>query len=101
MQPGGRTELESEESRDRIEDAVCAVKAALNQGGFVAGGGSALLKASLALDRYVEEMAVGKSTEWRYGVLTTQKACYAPFDKIAQNAIGSSDATALRSRVLD
>jgi chaperonin GroEL len=57
MQPGGRTELESEESRDRIEDAVCAVKAALNQGGFVTGGGSALLKASLALNSYVEEMS--------------------------------------------
>ena len=45
IQPGGRTEVEANESRDRIEDAVCAVKAAIDSGGFVAGGGSALLHA--------------------------------------------------------
>lgn len=43
LQPGGRTEIEADESRDRIEDAVCAVKAALRSGGFLPGGGSALL----------------------------------------------------------
>ena len=43
VQPGGRTQIEADESRDRIEDAVSAVKAALNSGGFVPGGGSALL----------------------------------------------------------
>ena len=36
--------LEMNESRDRIEDAVCAVKCALEQG-YVTGGGSALLHA--------------------------------------------------------
>ena len=45
LQPGGRTEVEANENRDRLEDAVCAVKAAIESGGFVAGGGSALVHA--------------------------------------------------------
>lgn len=48
VHPGGRTELEVSECRDRIEDAVCAVHAALKHG-FVAGGGSALIHASSGL----------------------------------------------------
>lgn len=71
LQPGGKTEIEAEESRDRIEDAVCAVKAALNEGGFVAGGGSALLRASFALDDLQESEGDGnisRSEEWRFGV---------------------------------
>ena len=42
-----------EESRDRLEDAVCAVKAAIGSGGFVPGGGSALLKASHKLEELI------------------------------------------------
>lgn len=65
------------------------------------GGGSALLRASLSLESYLESAeAESKSTDWRYGVIAAQKACFAPFDKIAENAMGSSDASALRSRVL-
>ena len=44
VQPGGRTQVEVEECRDRIEDALCAVKASLEEG-FVTGGGAALLHA--------------------------------------------------------
>ena len=50
LQPGGRTEIEASESRDRIEDAVCTVKSAIKSGGFVPGGGAALLHASRILD---------------------------------------------------
>lgn len=47
--PGGRTEIEAQECRDRIEDAVCAARASIECGGFVVGGGSALLHASKKL----------------------------------------------------
>ena len=47
--------MESEESRARIEDAVCAVKASLENGGFVSGGGSALTHACKVLTRILEE----------------------------------------------
>lgn len=50
VQPGGRTELEVSECRDRIEDAVCALQAAVKNG-FVVGGGAALIHASKVLDR--------------------------------------------------
>lgn len=49
ISPGGTSELEVSECRDRIEDAVCAVSAALKDG-FVVGGGAALLHASKVLD---------------------------------------------------
>jgi len=49
ISPGGTSELEVSECRDRIEDAVCAVSAALKDG-FVVGGGAALLHASNVLD---------------------------------------------------
>lgn len=52
--PGGRTEIEAQECRDRIEDAVCAARAACDQGGFVAGGGSALLHASKKLNELLK-----------------------------------------------
>ena len=49
IQPGGRTKVEFEECRDRIEDSVQAVRAAMEQG-YVPGGGMALVKASEVLD---------------------------------------------------
>jgi len=45
IQPGGSSQVEMTECRDRITDALCAVRAALDSG-YVAGGGSALLHAS-------------------------------------------------------
>lgn len=50
IQPGGRSELEVSECQDRIEDAVCAVHAAIKSG-FVVGGGAALLHASATLNQ--------------------------------------------------
>ena len=43
-----------------------------------------------------------RGEEWYFGVKAAQKACYAPFNRIAINAIGTDDAAAaLRSRVLE
>jgi|LauGreDrversion4_2_1035121.scaffolds.fasta_scaffold87500_2 chaperonin GroEL (HSP60 family) len=49
IKAGGSTDLIMNETRDRIEDAVFAVRAALDEG-IVIGGGSALLQASKCLD---------------------------------------------------
>ena len=45
VQVGANSEIELQEKRDRIEDAICATKAAIKQG-IVPGGGVALLNAS-------------------------------------------------------
>ena len=45
---GGTTELEMKEKKDRIEDAVCATKAAIEEG-YVAGGGVSFIKAVIPL----------------------------------------------------
>lgn len=45
---GGTTELEMKEKKDRIEDAVCATKAAIEEG-YVSGGGTSFIKAILPL----------------------------------------------------
>ena len=45
---GGTTELEMKERKDRIEDAVCATKAAIEEG-YVAGGGVSFIKAMIPL----------------------------------------------------
>ena len=54
IQPGGRSKVETDECRDRIEDSVSAVRAALEEG-FVPGGGAALLHASRSLTKLADE----------------------------------------------
>ena len=70
---GGHSKIELKEKKDRIEDAIYAVKAALKEG-IVAGGGVALLNAALALKP--------KSL----GELVLQEAIKAPFNIILENA---------------
>lgn len=65
---GGSTEIEMREKRDRVEDALNATKAAVEEG-IVAGGGTALLRA-------------GQATQ---NVLV-RNACEAPFRQISANA---------------
>mgnify|MGYP000952611986 CR=1 FL=1 len=77
---------------------MCAVKAALSSGGFLPGGGSALLQAQFALDGLLA--AESASTDWRHGVVAARRACFAPFEKTASNSIGSDDVAGLRERVL-
>ena len=45
------------------------MKAAANQGGFVTGGGAALIHASKAIDQLLQEND-SRSEDWRFGVLT-------------------------------
>jgi chaperonin GroEL len=74
IHPGGRTEFEASECRDRITDAVCAVQIALKSG-FVSGGGSALIHASKVLSKLG---ASDMNADWKFGVKVALEACKAP-----------------------
>jgi chaperonin GroEL len=77
---GGATEVEVKERKDRVDDAVHATKAAVEEG-VVAGGGSALLFAARALDK----LNVGNSDQ-QVGVQIVRKALEFPTRQIAENA---------------
>ena len=70
---GANSDIELKEKQDRIEDAICATKAAIKEG-VVAGGGVALLNASKALD----QKNIGENILY--------KAIKAPYDIILANA---------------
>jgi chaperonin GroEL len=79
---GAATESEMKEKKARVEDAMHATKAAVEEG-IVAGGGVALLRAQKALDK----AAKGEKNEDRQiGVRTVHRALEEPIRQIANNA---------------
>jgi chaperonin GroEL len=76
---GAHTEVELKEKKHRIEDAVSATRAAIEEG-IVAGGGSALLHAVAALD------GLTKEGDEATGVAIVRKAAAEPVRWIAENA---------------
>eukprot|EP00826_Nyctotherus_ovalis_P013661 TRINITY_DN1372_c0_g1_i14.p1 TRINITY_DN1372_c0_g1~~TRINITY_DN1372_c0_g1_i14.p1 ORF type:complete len:271 (+),score=105.00 TRINITY_DN1372_c0_g1_i14:77-889(+) len=77
---GGASEVEVNELKDRINDALCATKAASEEG-IVPGGGMALLHCSKAL-----ESLKGKNFDQNHGIEIVQKACRIPCKAICDNA---------------
>ena len=77
---GGATEVEVKEKKDRVDDALHATRAAVEEG-ILPGGGVALLRASKALDAVVVDNA-----DQRYGVDIVRRAIEAPARQIAENA---------------
>ena len=80
IQVGGSTEIEVKEKKDRVDDAMHATRAAVEEG-VVAGGGSALLYASRVL--------VGKragNPDQQAGIEIVRRALQAPLRQIAENA---------------
>ncbi len=77
---GGASEVEVSELKDRINDALCATKAASEEG-IVAGGGMALLHASKTL-----EQLKGNNFDQNHGIQIVQKACRIPCKAICDNA---------------
>ena len=77
---GGNSEVEVGEKKDRIDDAVCAVKAAVQEG-IVPGGGVAFINASKKLDA----MKLN-SLEEKIGVDIVKNAILSPAKLIAKNA---------------
>jgi chaperonin GroEL len=76
---GAATETEMKEKKARVEDALHATRAAVEEG-IVAGGGVALLRCQKGLD------GVGASDEQRAGVAIVKRSVEAPLRWIAQNA---------------
>jgi chaperonin GroEL len=77
---GGATEVEVKERKDRVEDAMYATRAAVEEG-IVAGGGVALLYAIKSLDALKPA-----NDEQRVGIEIIRKALQAPARQIAVNA---------------
>lgn len=81
---GAVTDGERQEKRDRVDDAVCATKAAVEEG-VVPGGGKALLLAIADLELLVLLLR-GTDTDMLRGIRIVQQALEAPIRKILANA---------------
>ncbi|MBX6327324.1 MAG: chaperonin GroEL [Pseudolabrys sp.] len=77
---GGATEVEVKEKKDRVEDALNATRAAVEEG-IVPGGGVALLRAKKAIGRLR-----GDNADIQAGINIVLKALEAPIRQIAENA---------------
>lgn len=77
---GGATEVEVKEKKDRVDDALAATRAAMQEG-IVAGGGSALLYAGRVLDKLK-----GANDEQTVGINIIKKVIQSPIRQIAENA---------------
>jgi chaperonin GroEL len=77
---GGSTEVEVKEKKDRVDDALNATRAAVEEG-IVPGGGVALLKASLSL-----ATLKGDNDDQNAGIAIIRRALQAPIRQIAENA---------------
>ncbi|MBX5191938.1 chaperonin GroEL [Rhizobium sp. NZLR3b] len=76
---GGSTEVEVKEKKDRIDDALNATRAAVEEG-IVPGGGTALLRASIVLD------IKGENDDQNAGIAIIRKALQSLVRQIAENA---------------
>ena len=90
---GGSTEVEVKERKDRVDDALHATRAAVEEG-IVPGGGTALLYASKALDDLK-----GANDDQTRGVDIVRKALQAPLRQIAQNA--GHDGAVVAGKLMD
>ena len=90
---GGVTETEVKERRDRVEDAMHATKAAVEEG-VVPGGGAALLYATRALAG-----KRGGNHDQQVGIDIVRRALQAPLRQIAENA--GFDGAVVAGRLLD
>ena len=77
---GGSTEVEVKEKKDRVDDALNATRAAVEEG-IVPGGGVCLLKASLSLADLK-----GDNDDQNAGIAIVRRALQAPLRQIAENA---------------
>jgi chaperonin GroEL len=77
---GGATEVEVKEKKDRVDDALHATRAAVEEG-ILAGGGVALLHARKVLDKLTPA-----NDDQKVGISIVRKAIQAPARQIAENA---------------
>jgi len=89
---GGATETEVKERKDRVDDALNATRAAVQEG-IVAGGGTALLRASVAIT------VKGVNADQDAGINIIRRALQAPCRQIATNA--GDEASIVVGKILD
>ena len=77
---GGMTEVEVKERKDRVDDALNATRAAVQEG-IVVGGGVALVQAAKGLDK-----VKGDNSDQEAGIAIVRRALEAPLRQIAENA---------------
>jgi len=77
---GGATEIEVKERKDRVDDALHATRAAVEEG-ILPGGGVALLRAAKALDGVSVD-----NPDQKFGIDIVRRAIEAPVRQIAENA---------------
>jgi chaperonin GroEL len=77
---GGMTEVEVKERKDRVDDALNATRAAVQEG-IVVGGGVALIQAGKSLDGLT-----GANSDQNAGIAIVRRALEAPLRQIAENA---------------
>jgi len=90
---GGSSEVEVKERKDRVDDALHATRAAVEEG-IVPGGGVALARASLILAKLKSE-----NEDQRVGIEIVRKAIQVPLRQIAENA--GEDGAVIAGKVLD
>ena len=90
---GGGSEVEVKERKDRVEDALHATRAAVEEG-IVPGGGVALARASLILAKLKSD-----NDDQRVGIDIVRKAILVPLRQIAENA--GEDGAVTSGKVLD
>ncbi len=81
---GAATEVEMKEKKARVEDALHATKAAIEEG-IVPGGGVALIRAQKALDKLEAD-----TEEQQVGISIIRRACEEPLRQIVTNAGGEA-----------
>ncbi len=90
---GGASEIEVKERKDRVDDALHATRAAVEEG-IVPGGGVALARASLVLAKLKAD-----NDDQRFGIEIVRKASMTPLRQIAENA--GEDGAVIAGKTLD
>jgi chaperonin GroEL len=90
---GGSTEVEVKERKDRVDDALHATRAAVEEG-IVPGGGVALTRASVILTGLK-----GDNADQTFGIEIVRKAIQTPLRQIAENA--GADGAVIAGKVLE
>jgi chaperonin GroEL len=90
---GGATEVEVKDRKDRVDDAMHATRAAVEEG-IVPGGGVALARASMVLTKLKAE-----NDDQRFGIEIVRKATMTPLRQIAENA--GEDGAVISGKILD
>jgi chaperonin GroEL len=90
---GGASEVEVKERKDRVDDALHATRAAVEEG-VVAGGGVPLARASLILSKLKAD-----NDDQRFGIEIVRKAVQTPLRQIAENA--GEDGAVISGKILD